>query len=211
MLPRKNLIQVTTGGERLIHWLLAVSCIILLITGLGLMFKAFEFLTLFLGGYKGMKLIHNYTGLVFTVSMVLSLIIWYREGAILKDYDIAWIKKGGGYLWKVKDLPEAGRFNAGQKIFFILVIVVGALMFITGIIMWFSLSFPHALVRLSYMLHALGVVTIGGALTSHIFLGTANPGSFQAMMHGYVTRGWVKLQHPRWLKEVEGHKSEAKK
>ncbi len=200
---KKELIYVTTAGERLVHWLLGGSCIFLGITGLGMMFHTFAFIAPFFGGYGLMKLFHNFMGLVFGFSVVLALGTWFKEGAKFEDYDIEWVKKGGGYLWKVKDLPEPGRFNAGQKAYFILVVVFGAVMVITGLIMWFPLSFPHFLVRLCYVTHALGVVVVGGSVVAHIFLGTANPGTIEAMMHGYVTRSWVKLHHGRWLKEVD--------
>ena len=31
----------------------------------------------------------------------------------------------------------------------------------------------------------------------------ANPGTVQAMISGWVTRAWLKKQHPKWLKEME--------
>jgi uncharacterized protein (DUF362 family) len=30
-----------------------------------------------------------------------------------------------------------------------------------------------------------------------------NPGTVQAMISGWVTRAWLKKQHPKWLKEME--------
>jgi formate dehydrogenase subunit gamma len=31
------------------------------------------------------------------------------------------------------------------------------------------------------------------------------PGSAPAMFTGWVTKAWVKKQHPKWLKEMEEH------
>ena len=37
---RKGLIQATDAFERIVHWSLAISCLILCITGLGMMFQS---------------------------------------------------------------------------------------------------------------------------------------------------------------------------
>ncbi len=188
------------------HWFMAASCIFLGLTGLGMMFHTLDFIAPFFGGYGVMKLFHNFMGIVFGFSIILGLGMWFKDAGKIEDYDIEWMKRGGGYLWKVKDLPEPGRFNAGQKAYFILVVLFGAVMVVTGLIMWFPLSFPPWFVRLCYVGHALGVVVVGGSVVAHIFLGSANPGTIQAMMHGYVTRSWVKLHHGRFLKEFDEQK-----
>ncbi len=55
-----------------------------------------------------------------------------------------------------------------------------------------------------YPLHALGFVVIFAFFFIHLYLGTiGNPGTVQAMITGWVTRAWLKKQHPRWLKEME--------
>ncbi|HES59259.1 MAG TPA: formate dehydrogenase subunit gamma, partial [Caldithrix sp.] len=37
-----------------------------------------------------------------------------------------------------------------------------------------------------------------------LYLGTiGSPGSLPAMTGGWVTRAWLKKQHPKWLKEME--------
>ncbi len=43
----------------------------------------------------------------------------------------------GGYLWHVDKVPETGKYNPGQKMFFLTVAACGVLMIITGLIMWF--------------------------------------------------------------------------
>jgi formate dehydrogenase subunit gamma len=109
-----------------------------------------------------------------------------------------------GYLWHVDHVPEVGKYNPGQKMFFLAVAIFGGIMVITGIIMWFPLSFPSWLVRWLFFLHALGFVVIFPFFFVHLYLGTiGSPGSLQAMTTGWVTRAWLKKQHPKWLKEME--------
>ena len=63
---------------------------------------------------------------------------------------------------------------------------------------------PMSLTRWMYTLHAVGFVTLFAFFFVHLYLGTVgNPGSVPAMITGWVTRGWVKKQHPKWLKEME--------
>ena len=202
---KKGMILVTDGYERVVHWLMALSCILLLITGLGMMFQTFNFIGAFFGGLKSLKLVHNFCGLVFAVALVLAVRMWWKEaGVFVFPEDLEWIKVAGGYLWHVDKVPETGKYNPGQKLFFLTVAAAGAMMIVTGLIMWFPTHLPTELVRWMYPLHALGFVAIFAFFFIHLYLGTiGNPGTVQAMIHGWVTRGWLKKQHPGWLHKME--------
>ncbi len=202
---KKGMIQVTDSYERIVHWLLAISCITLIVSGLGMMFESFNFLGTIVGGLKNLKLIHNFSGLIFAVGLILAIRMWWKEaGVFVFPEDLEWFKVAGGYLWHVDKVPETGKYNPGQKMFFLTVAACGALMIVTGLIMWFPTALPVELVRWMYTLHALGFVVIFAFFFVHLYLGTiGNPGTVQAMIHGWVTRGWLKKQHPGWLKEME--------
>lgn len=204
---KKGYVQVTDSYERILHWMLALSCLLLCVTGLGMMFQTFNFIGLLFGGLKSLKLVHNFTGLVFAVSLILVIRMWWKEAGVFSfPEDLDWIKVVGGYLWHVDKVPEVGKYNPGQKAFFLAVAGFGVIMVLTGLIMWFPLSFPAMLVRWMFVLHALGFVTIFAFFFVHLYLGTiGSPGSAPAMFSGWVTRAWVKKQHPKWLKEMEEH------
>ncbi|HDQ04944.1 MAG TPA: formate dehydrogenase subunit gamma [Deltaproteobacteria bacterium] len=205
MKPTKGMIKVTTGYERFVHWMLAVSCLLLCYTGLGMMFQSLNFLGVIMGGLKGMKIVHNYTAIVFAVSLVLAIKMWWKEaGVFVLPEDLDWFKAAGGYLWHVDKVPETGKYNPGQKMFFLAVAIFGVIMALTGLIMWFPTILPAVIVRWMYPLHALGFVVIFAFFFVHLYLGTiGNPGTVQAMINGWVTRAWLKKQHPKWLKEME--------
>jgi len=202
---KKGMILVTDGYERVLHWMLALSCILLCITGMGMMFHTFNFIGYFFGGLKSLKLVHNFAGLVFAVSLLLVIRMWWKEaGVFVFPEDLEWIKVAGGYLWHVDKVPETGKYNPGQKMFFLTVAAAGVVMIITGLIMWFPNGLPAGFVRWMYPLHALGFLAIFAFFFIHLYLGTVgNPGTVQAMIHGWVTRGWLKKQHPGWLHEME--------
>jgi len=202
---KRGLIQATDWYERLVHWTLALSCLTLCITGLGMMFHSFHFIANLMGRLIVVKYVHNFTGLLFLVALLLAMKMWWHEAGVFSmPEDLEWMKTAGGYLWHVDHVPEVGKYNPGQKMFFLAVAIFGVVMVITGLIMWFPLSFPSWLVRWLFVLHALGFVVIFAFFFVHLYLGTiGSPGSLDAMTTGWVTRAWLKKQHPKWLKEME--------
>ena len=205
---KKGMIKATDAFERLIHWALAITCLILCITGLGMMFHAFNFIGTVMGGLRVLKYVHNYTAVLFTISLIMAVRMWWKEAGVFEmPQDLDWMMTAGGYLWHVEKIPEVGKYNPGQKAFFLAVAVFGAVMVVTGFIMWFQ-PLPLGLVVMMYPLHALGFLVIFAFFFVHLYLGTiGSPGSAPAMFSGWVTRAWAKKQHPLWLKEMEesGH------
>ncbi len=201
---KNGLIQATSAYERKVHWTLAISCLVLCVSGMAMMFQSLNFIASAMGGMVATKYIHNFTGIVFTVALVMSIKMWWHEaGSFSMPEDFEWMKVAGGYLWDAK-VPEVGKYNPGQKMFFLVVALFGAVIVITGFIMWFPLMFPTWLVRWMFVLHVLGFTVIFPFFFVHLYLGTiGSPGSLQAMTSGWVTRPWVKKHHPKWLKEME--------
>jgi|SaaInl7_200m_RNA_FD_contig_123_9410_length_3469_multi_10_in_2_out_0_3 formate dehydrogenase subunit gamma len=197
-------IQASTAAERVIHWVLAISCLLLVISGLGFMFHDLSFIARFFGGHYAMKMVHEYLGIVFGISLLFSLFTW-SDAAKFNSDDAAWISVGGGYLKKDVEIPEVGRYNAGQKLFFVFLILFGGLVFATGLAMWFPFALPKELVRWAYPLHVLSLLALVPFIVVHIYLGSIGaPGGIQAMTIGYVAREWAKKHHPGWVKEVDG-------
>jgi formate dehydrogenase subunit gamma len=170
-----------------------------------MMFQSFNFIGDLMGGLKSLKYVHNFTGLFFILALVFTIRMWWREAGIFSmPEDLEWMMCAGGYLWHVDKVPEVGKYNPGQKMFFLTVAFFGVVMVATGLIMWFPFSFPVGLVRWMYPLHALGFVVIFSFFFVHLYLGTiGSPGSLPAMLHGWVTRAWLKKQHAKWLREME--------
>ena len=204
---KKGMIKATGPAERVVHWCVALSCLLLCITGMGMMYHSLNFIGTLVGGMGNLKLVHNFGGIFFTVSLVCTILMWWKEAGVFSfPEDAEWIKAAGGYLWHVENVPEIGKYNPGQKMFFLTVALFGAGMVVSGFIMWFPLGFSVKLVRLMYVLHALGFVVIFAFFFVHLYLVTIGaPGSAPAMFTGWVTKAWVKKQHPKWLKEMEKH------
>jgi formate dehydrogenase subunit gamma len=202
---KKGMIKATGPMERVVHWCVALSCLLLCITGMGMMYHSFNFVGTLVGGMGNLKLVHNFGGIFFAISLFFAIVMWWKEAGMFSfPEDMDWIKEAGGYLWHVENVPEVGKYNPGQKMFFLAVSLFGVVMVASGLIMWFPLGFSTGLVRLMYVLHALGFVVIFAFFFVHLYLVTIGaPGSAPAMFTGWVTRAWVKKQHPKWLKEME--------
>ncbi|MFY9397132.1 MAG: formate dehydrogenase subunit gamma [Desulfomonilia bacterium] len=197
----QTMVRVTDPIERISHWLLAGSCLFCLFTGLGLMFRSWDFIPALLGGLYALKWMHIFSGVAFAFALISAYLMWKKDCAFEPD-DAKWIVQGGGYLWKTDKLPPVYKYNAGQKLFFWFVVIFGALIVLTGLVMWNPMAFPVAVARWSYALHALSALVIGSFFVVHLYLGTiGNPGTFQAMTTGLCTRAWCKTHCPRWLED----------
>lgn len=201
---KKELIKVTSGYERFVHWLLAISCLLLCYTGLGMMYKELNVLGVVFGGLKGLKIVHNYTAIVFGVALLMAIQMWWREaGLFVFPEDWEWIKAAGGYLWHLDHVPETGKYNPGQKAFFLTIALCGLLMIGTGFFMLYPRYLPAVLMDWVYVLHVLGFVAIFAFFFIHLYLGTiGNPGSVQAMLTGYMEKPVLRMLHPKWYKEM---------
>ncbi|MCK9294157.1 MAG: formate dehydrogenase subunit gamma [Desulfobulbaceae bacterium] len=202
---KKDMIKASSAFERVVHWSMALFCLLLCITGMGMMYHSLNFIGELMGGMIVLKYVHNFSGLFFGVSLLFAFGMWWKEAGLFSfPEDLQWLKAFGGYLWRVDKMPEVGKYNFGQKIFFLVVAGYGMIMVVSGLIMWFPLSFSTGLVRIMFVLHALGFVLILPFFFIHLYMATIGvPGSAPAMLTGWVTRAWLKNQHPKWLKEME--------
>lgn len=201
MSAHEEMVRVTDAEERIVHWVLAGSCLFCLLTGLGLMFHSWSIIPSLLGGYYATKLMHIYAGAVFSGMLVYSYIMWKKNCEFEPD-DMKWVLKAGGYLWPVKDLPPVYKYNAGQKAFFWCLMIFGAIIAVSGFCMWLwnPTIVPLMIARWAYMLHAMAVVVLGAFIMIHIYLGTVgNPGTVSAMITGWVSKAWCETHCPRWF------------
>jgi formate dehydrogenase subunit gamma len=102
-------------------------------------------------------------------------------------------------------LDETGKYNAGQKLYFH-TSGLGALgLLVSGVVMWFPSSFPAWARQASYVVHDISFILFGVSLVLHIYLATvAEPGTFQSMTRGTVSKMWAKIHHPRWYRQLMG-------
>lgn len=97
MAKPKNLILSSTVFERVVHWVLAGSCLFLFLTGFGLMFHSLSFIANFFpGGFYVMKLLHNIDGIIFGLAFLFALVAWGKDTLYFDEEDKKWFRVMGG-------------------------------------------------------------------------------------------------------------------
>ena len=153
------------------------------------------------------RVLHPYIGALFGVAMLLMVVLWIRD-MFLNRLDVQWMAAVHHYATHQRDkVPPAGKYNAGQKLFFWVQGVLAIVFVATGVMLWFPEQFAPARTLLSSarLLHYMATLGGGLFLVLHVYLGTvAYPGTARSMIDGKVTRQWARLHHPRWHEEQTG-------
>ena len=193
-------------SERLMHALSAVSYVYLLLTGLAFWTPAFYWIAVVLGGGYLSRVLHPWIGLVFTLAICWMVITWRVDMRKTAD-DREWQKAIGHYLRNEDALvPPAGRFNFGQKQFFWLMVICGAALLISGIVLWVPASIPPGLQAVRFfavLINAVAALATIGGIIIHIYMGLAVvPGGLHAILHGDVSEQWARHHHGRWAAQA---------
>ncbi len=187
--------------ERAIHLFRLISFAFLALTGLIMAFNWHSWQNLLFASPKQMLDVHIYMGIVFGVTTLMGMGLWSKD-ALFKAYDKVWMKMSGGYLGAKGEVP-AGRFNAGQKMFYWFTTIFGLLIIITGILLIIKYQFQLSTICLLSTIHNLIAFILIAGVLAHAYLGTiANPGTWRVLVDGYVTKTWAKHHHPNWYQEV---------
>jgi formate dehydrogenase subunit gamma len=230
-----RLIERFKPVERFAHWLLAGSFILLALSGLNLLYGR-ELLIPILGketfaaiALAG-KWVHNNVAWAFMAGLVMVFVMWVIHNLPSMN-DVKWLLQGGG-LFSEGVHPPSRKFNAGQKLIFWAVILLGASASLSGV----SLLFPYELpvfAKTFAILNALGAGAVWGAplpveltaleemqyaqiwhtivalamiviIIAHIYIGTLGmEGAFDAMGTGMVDRKWAEEHHGLWVAEED--------
>ena len=213
-------------SERVVHCFAAFSYIYCLLTGLAFWSPSLFWIAVLLGGGSTSRMWHPWVGLVYAASVIYMLSIWKKD-MLITDLDRRWTKFIGAYVRNEEEeaLPEhavrsfqqfapVGRFNLGQKYLFWLLFWGGIVLLLTGIVLWFSEYIPWSLrfLRLaSVILHPIAfLITLGGFII-HVYMGTAvERGSFNSVIHGYVSETWARHYHRLWVDRIIGNANSKK-
>jgi formate dehydrogenase gamma subunit len=97
-------------------------------------------------------------------------------------------------------LPWQGKFNAGEKINFMVLSSTYPIYLCTGLLIWFDTS-PY----LSWLVHfSLAAAVATPLLLGHIFMATVNPDTrpgLRGMITGFVDREWARHHYHLWYVE----------
>ena len=200
-------------NQRLIHALLASSFLILLLSGLVLLWDP---LSVFASGGTS-RLLHRIAAVGF-MAVPIAYVIADRQGAkeLLVDSfkydrdDIEWIKHVYRYaLGHATEMPPQGRLNAGQKLHHAAVVLVSGAIVVTGLAMWFFKSGLGASgLAWAAIIHDFAMLALTLLLVGHLYF-TFVYKALSGMTTGYVPELEARIEHSKWVEELEAAQHEA--
>ncbi|WP_342069322.1 formate dehydrogenase subunit gamma [Yoonia algicola] len=225
--------------ERFGHWLLASSFLLLGLTGLVSLLGRKVLIPAF--GHDAFssfaiasKWVHNNVSWAFIVALVIVFVVWVVHN-IPDRTDLRWMAKAGGLFGG--EHPPAKKFNAGQKLIFWAVIVLGGSIAASGISLLFPFEFnmfghtfslinswgvpgwfgfadlpypllPHEEMQFAQLWHVIVSLVLTAIIFAHIYLGSVGmEGAFDAMGKGEVEEQWAREHHSIWADDVLKSKS----
>jgi len=196
-----------TPFERANHWLAAITFILLALSGLAFFHPAFYPLTQLFGGGVWTRILHPFIGVLMCLSFGV-MFLNYRKLNVMTPADREWLS----HVREMVDgddrhMPEAGKFNGGQKLLFWLLVASMVLLVLSGIVIWrsyFAFLFPVVVIRLASVVHAVAATIMIALIIFHIYAAIWTKESIDAMLYGHVRRAWAKQHHPAWFRQMMG-------
>lgn len=201
-------IERYTPNDRSNHWFTALCFVLLALSGLALFHPSMYWLTALLGGGTWTRILHPFIGVVMFVSfMILVIRFWHHN--VLQAHDRQWLRQFDDVVGNREDrLPPVGRYNAGQKLLFWVLLLSMLGLLLTGLVMWrsyFSHLFPISILRLASLLHAFFGFVIICTIIVHVYAAIWVKGSLKSMTQGTVSYAWARKHHPLWYRDVLNH------
>jgi len=202
-----------TTTQRFVHWLHVMAFLLLLVTGVVLYVPQFHPFAKGLAGETS-RLLHRIGAILLAAVPLIYIIFDPRQFArSMKEIftwssdDLGWLKGAPAYyfLGDEKAMPPQGKFNTGQKLFYLTVVIALVIFGLTGLIMWFGKGVvPVALFQWSVFLHDLAAIATAAFFLVHFMLSVMHPlmkGSLESMLFGWIGEEYVKSHHRKWYEE----------
>lgn len=199
--------------ERSMHWYTAILFIVLSITGLSMLFGRGVLIPLL--GAEGFAAwaqlsisVHNIVGPFFSIGVFAMLIFWVKNN-IPNATDLKWLVTGGGIVGNAH--PSAEKANAGEKIWYWLVMLVGLLavcgsgfVLIGWFVQWGLVENTRSTMQFMHQVHSISAIIWIVAFFGHAYIGTlGTEGALEGMTQGNVSVEWAKQHHDLWYDEVK--------
>jgi len=231
-----------TFWERFGHWLMAGSFIVLALTGLIQLFGRNLLIPLFgkpvfADLAMASKWLHNNIAWGFMLGLAMVFFMWVAHN-IPNRTDLKWLAVGGGIFTRGVH-PPARKFNAGQKLIFWAVVLLGGSISVSGLSLLFPFELPmfaktfvvlndtglpqllgfgvlpevlapHEEMQYAQLWHAVVAFVLTAIILAHIYIGSVGmEGAFDAMGSGQVEEQWAREHHGLWFDELKGEDAPA--
>ena len=197
---------------RCLHWSVAIFFVLALASGFAIYTPwLYRLLVPLFGGGPTTRLLHPWFSLGFVAAFALQVLNW-RRPMTWNDDDTRWMRQLKDYVTNAHQLePEyVDFFNAGQKLYFWTIVASAIVFLLSGIPMWFPLTFGATAAAIGYLAHDVAAVVMLVGFIIHVYEGTAaQPGTFRSMTRGTVERRWAWTHHPAWYRRATGRDARA--
>jgi formate dehydrogenase subunit gamma len=217
-----------TGVERTLHWVHVMCFLPLAFTGYILFAPWLQPLAQGEAGqfvrvvHRVFAVLFGLVPIIYTILQPRRMLMNLREFLSFDKDDVGWLKAAIPYYvaGKHEAMPPQPRFNTGERLNAV-VMVLGTLFFgITGLSMWFLKGImPVELYRLMAIIHDLAFILTFVMFIVHFYLAVIHPLMWQSlvsMRFGYVSESYAREHHGKWYygeeraKEMwEQHQAEA--
>jgi formate dehydrogenase subunit gamma len=209
----------------LLHWFNATTWLLELATGAGLIVSPYyrfaplwylQMMEGLFGSRANMLRFHVAAGLTWITVFIVYAIFGFRnylrievlqhEIGLDRD-DLLWLKVRTLLILGRSDeaLPPQGVYNAGQKLFALLVYTMVPVIMLTGLTMAFH-WFGSAIVAWAMVLHFFAVGMVVSGLMIHVYMGAVFPEekpAFYSMITGVVDELYAYRHHFKWWRTVK--------
>jgi formate dehydrogenase subunit gamma len=204
-------VQRYNFAERAYHWINAIAYTYLMLTGLAIFTPLAYWLGYVLGGPATIRYWHPWIGLIYLATIFWMHRMWKRDMQKIPE-DEKWTKNIRAYAENRDELmPPQGRFNAGQKQFWWVMLYCTFILLITGIIMWIPEKMPrelHWVLPITVFIHSATALITIAAFIIHVYMSIwVTPGSMKAMVEGHVSTNWARTHHRLWYEKITGRRS----
>jgi len=198
-------------GQRIVHAILATSFLMLLFSGLMVLWQPLALWVRAVAPDLSPGVLHRIGAVLFMCVPILYLLV-DRCGArqlLIESFsydrdDIEWLKRAWRYfLGHAVGMPPQGRLNAGQKLHHAGVVIFSATVVFSGLALWFGKGAlgPTGL-ALAATIHSLSMLVLTVLLVGHLYF-TFVYKALSAMTTGYVPKEEALIEHPKWVEELE--------
>lgn len=140
--------------------------------------------------------VHEWSGLLLPAPFLAGLVsrAFRADLRLLNRFgpqDRAWLRRGAARR-------EAGKFNAGQKLYAGWLAGAVLVMLGTGLLMWFTDLAPLAWRTGSTFVHDWLALALGVVIAGHVGMAWADPEARRGMRTGSVDPEWAEREHSLW-------------
>ena len=215
--PKPDEILRFRESERHLHWAVAVPFMVSFVSAL--------ILVVVYNAHpdrpwrESVSMVHKISGICL-ILLPLATVIRHRHdfGAHLQNLGHAWRWSWNDVRWLLLmgpatvnpkvELPHQGKFNAAEKINFMVLTSTYPLYVITGLLIWLP-----GIAILAWFLHFGMAIIATPLLLGHVFMATINRDTrvgLSGMVTGFVDRQWARHHYRLWYDEHHGNRTPAK-